>query len=60
MALELRTERRGKVGADSSEEHEGCHIGVLWRGRYREVMKSGRMAVTMFWECLKLEREERN
>lgn len=60
MALELRAERRGKVGADSSEEHEGRHIGVLLRGRYREVMKSGTMVVTMLWECLKLKRRERN
>jgi hypothetical protein len=58
--LELRAEGRGKVGADSSEEHEGCHIGVLLKGRYREVMKSGRMVVTMLWECLKLQRRERN
>lgn len=48
MALELRAKGRGKAGADSSEEHEGRHGALPFVcGRYREVMKSGRMIVTM-------------
>jgi hypothetical protein len=59
VALELATEGRAEVGADSSAEHEGRH-GVLMRSRYRAVMKSVRIVVTVLCGCLKLKRRERN